>query len=369
MVKGNDLYCPACGQFWQDCMDHNLQQNRQPTPSRHTTYRGLGHGQPADSWKWEQRRPSQSPRQRQRPKARRQHGQDGGYQHYPGHHKGGPKGQGKGHPKTSGKGLDQHQLGKDGMAPLPPPPLPPQVSPTDQTWSQLHTPFPSTGAPNLDLPALPSVAETKLQKVLDVLKKNETELPPEVAEVAKNTKIRDGMSKIQNMHEAIENLGAAQQEFENACFARSQNLASWRQFLHLSVQRWQEYTQHFLSQERHNLEQIAQAKEAVNQAQTIFKDLQEKGVITIDAEGDPAMMEEEPTAPKTESAQRIQDGLEHLTKSLEQLANQADLEFATEQQQKKRARKEGPAVEAAAPSDSGTTPLPSMQPFGVAHSR
>lgn len=372
MVKGNDAYCPACGQFWQDCMDSDYQtastnaQQRHATPTRHTSYRGQG--QEDASWQWNNRRPSQSPRQRQRPKSRRQHGQDGGQAHHVGQGKGKPKGSGKNPPNAKGKGgKNPHQLGKEGMAPLPPPPLPAQVSFSDPTWTQLNTPFPATGAPNLEMVVPPSLAETKLQKVLGVLRKNETELPPEVAEVVKETKMTDGLNKIQNMHDAIENLGEAQQAFEKACFARTQNLASWRQFLHLSVQRWQEYTQHFLSQEKHNLEQIAQARDSVKQAQTIFKELQEKGVITIDSEGDPAMMEEEPAATKTESAQRIQDGLVHLTQSLDQLANQADLEFAAEQQQKKRARKEEPALEGAAPSDSSATPLPSMQPFGVAH--
>ena len=368
MVKGNDLYCPACGQYWQDCMDSTFQEApRHATPTRHTSYRGQG--QAADSWNWNQRRPSQSPRQRQRPKSRHHQGKGGGQQQHKGKGKAQHKNLGKGQANVTGKGSNPHQLGQEGMAPLPPPPLPPQASFSDPMWTQLQTPFPMSGAPTLDLPAPPSLAESKLQQVLGVLRKNQTELPPEVAEVVKDTKITDGLNKIQNMHDAIENLGVAQQEFEKACFARAQNLASWRQFLHLSVQRWQEYSQHFLSQERHNLDQIAQARETVKQAQTIFKELQEKGVITVDSDGDPALMEEEPAATKTESSKRIQDGLEHLTQSLEQLANQADLEFAAEQQQKKRARKEEPEKDGAAPSDSGTTPLPSMQPFGKAHSR
>lgn len=219
---------------------------------------------------------------------------------------------------------------------------------------------------------IPTEAEIKLRKVLGVLKKNETELPPEVSEVVKDTKLTEGLSKIKNMHDAVENLGEAQQSFEKACFARAQNLASWRQFLHLSVQRWQEYTQHFLSQEKYNLEQIATARDAVKSAQAIFKNLQEKGVITIDAEEDPAMMEEEPT--KTESSRRIQEGLEHMTTTLEQLANQADKEHAEEQQLKKRARKEPPddtrpLLPAAAPaSASGALGSTAMEPFGKAHS-
>ena len=209
-------------------------------------------------------------------------------------------------------------------------------------------------------------------RFLGVLKKHETEIPPEVSEVVKDTKLTEGISKIKNMHDAVENLGEAQQTFEKACFARAQNLASWRQFLHLSVQRWQEYTQHFLTQEKYNLEQIATARDAVKNAQAIFKNLQEQGVITIDAEEDPAMVDEEPT--KTESSRRIQEGLEHMTSSLEHLANQADKEHAEEQQLKKRARKEPPddtgtlPPPAVPPSASGALGSTAMEPFGTAHS-
>ena len=86
------------------------------------------------------------------------------------------------------------------------------------------------------------------------------------------------------------------------------------------------------------------------------------------------MMDEEPSVTKTESSRRIQEGLEHMTSSLENLANQADKEHAEEQQLKKRARKEPPAggeLEAPLVAPSSASALPSskaMEPFGGAHS-
>lgn len=342
---------------------------RQTTPSRHSTYR-----EPAQdaSWNWN-RRPSQSPRQRQRPRARRQQGHGGGQPSM------GQKGKGKGPGNFSqggGKAFTQqppaqyaHRMGQEGMAPLPPPPLPPLPGCGEIPWAHLAPPFPVPQAPSVENHA-PTEAEIKLKKVMGVLKKNETELPPEVSEVVKDTKLTEGLCQIKNMHDAVENLGEAQQSFEKACFVRAQNLASWRQFLHLSVQRWQEYTQHFLAQEKFNLEQIATAREAVKNAQAIFKNLQEKGVITIDAEEDPALMEEEPSS--TESSKRIQEGLMHMTSSLEQLANQADKEHAEEEQMKKRARKEPPdnpdAVPPATAPPSSAFGSAALTPFGKAHS-
>ena len=231
---------------------------------------------------------------------------------------------------------------------------------------QFAAPYHAVGGPPQEtLMNAPSLAETKLKEVMGILKKNETELPAEVAAVMKDNKVNEGMQKIQGMHEAVEELGNAQQRLEQVCFARAQNLASWRQFLHLSVQRWQEYTQRFQGQEKHNLEQIAKARDDIKRAQAIFKELQDRGVITVDADEDPELMDD--ALMNTESSKKIEDGLTHLTTSLGEFAQQADLEHAAaEEQQKKRQRKDV-QVE---PTPTGSKPLaaPSMQPFGGAHS-
>ena len=256
-------------------------------------------------------------------------------------------------------------MGQEGMAPLPPPPMPPPTGNPD-SWMQFATPFPPSVGSAQEAPRhSSSLAESKLKEVMGILKKNEMELPAEVAAVMKDTKVQEGMQKIQGMHEAVENLGDAQQRLEQVCFARAQNLASWRQFLHLSVQRWQEYTQRFQSQEKSNLEQIAKAREDVKKAQAIFCELQDRGVITIEAEDDPAMQDD--VLMNMESSKKIEDGLTHLTTSLGEFAQQADQEHAAaEEQQKKRQRKE--ELQEGAPAGSKPFASPSMQPFGGAHS-
>lgn len=256
-------------------------------------------------------------------------------------------------------------MGQEGMAPLPPPPIPPYMNTMDTAW--MHPPPPFSDGKAMMVPDTASQAESKLRQVMGVLKKNETELPPDVAQVLKDTTVKDGKMKIKGMHEAVEVLGKAHATLEQACHERAQNLATWRQFLHQSVQRWREYTERFQQQEQVNLTAIGQAREDLKQAQKVFKELQEKGIITIDAEDDPATMDSEMV--KEESSMKIQVGLKHLTKSLQDFAQQADQEHAEEQEQmKKRPRKDepfGPQTEvplgAAPASTSGT--LPSMQPF------
>lgn len=214
-------------------------------------------------------------------------------------------------------------------------------------------------------------AETKLRQVMGVLKKNETELPPDVAQVLKDTTVKDGKLKIKGMHDAVEVLGDAHTALEHACHERAQNLATWRQFLHQSVQRWQEYTERFQQQEKVNLCAISQARDELKQAQKVFKEMQDKGLIAIDAEEDSAMDAE--VVMKEESSTKIRTGLQHLTKSLQELAQQAEQEHVEEQEHlKKRARKDEALdkednVPVGVPASASAAPN-ALQPFGGARS-
>lgn len=267
MVKGNVMYCPGCGQWWETCLDHS-HQDAAPTISRHSTYRDQAYaGDYWEDWQAWDRSSSQSPRRRQqRPRSRKYGGKGNGK---------GKDGQ-KGQMKGKGQGRPKGYMGQEGMAPLPPPPIPPHLNPMDTTWMQPPPPFNDGKAAAVPDTALQ--AETKLRQVMGVLKKNETELPPDVAQVLKDTSVKDGKLKIKGMHDAVEVLGDAHSALEHACHERAQNLATWRQFLHQSVQRWQEYTERFQQQERVNLSAITQAKEELKQAQNTFKEMQNKGL-------------------------------------------------------------------------------------------
>ena len=358
MVKGTVMYCPGCGQWWETCLDHSHQEAA-PSTTRHTTYR--------DSWDgWQQwdRTPSQSPRRRQqKPRPRTHKGDHGG--------KGG--GKGKEGQKGYQKGKEQNTkgyMGQEGMAPLPPPPIPSYLNTMDTTWMQPPPPFNDGKGTNVSDTAWQ--AESKLRQVLGVLKKNETELPPDVAQVLKDTSVKDGKLKIKGMHDAVEVLGDAHTALEHACHERAQNLATWRQFLHQSVQRWQEYTERFQQQEKVNLSAISQAREELRQAQKVFKEMQDKGLIAIDAEEDSVMEAE--VVMKEESSAKIRNGLQHMTKSLQELAQQAEQEHVEELEHLKKRQRKDEALEKdenvpVGPAQALATAVPSaLQPFGGAHS-
>ena len=240
----------------------------------------------------------------------------------------------------------------------------------DTTWMQPPPPFNDGKGTNVSDTAWQ--AESKLRQVLGVLKKNETELPPDVAQVLKDTSVKDGKLKIKGMHDAVEVLGDAHTALEHACHERAQNLATWRQFLHQSVQRWQEYTERFQQQEKVNLSAISQAREELRQAQKVFKEMQDKGLIAIDAEEDSVMEAE--VVMKEESSAKIRNGLQHMTKSLQELAQQAEQEHVEELEHLKKRQRKDEALEKdenvpVGPAQALATAVPSaLQPFGGAHS-
>ena len=75
-----------------------------------------------------------------------------------------------------------------------------------------------------------------------------------------------------------------------------------------TVQRWQEYAERFQKQEQVNLTAIKEARDELKQVQTMLKEMQDKGLIAIDADEDPAM--EISNVVKEESSVKIRTGLQ-----------------------------------------------------------
>jgi len=325
LVKGNAQFCPECGRHWQECADSSFVSNH---PETHQGDHFAG-----DSYhpQWHGKHSySQSPRRRQNKAPAQQRGSTPRGKGSKGQgRKGGLKG------KDASKGMNQQQPGPY-LAPPPPPALPEwAVGQGDTAW-----PIPpSSSTPAVANPPMvlaPSQAETQLKQVLAVLKQNADSLPPQIQAVVKDTNIKESKHQIKDMHQAVTELGKAQRQLEEALSDRSQSLASWRQFLHASVQRWSEYTKRFQDQEQAHLATIAQARDTLRAAQVAFREKQDQGgIITVPDEEEATVQPD--VAMRDESAHRINEGLQQLTSSLQELANQADRDHA-EEQSKKRPR-------------------------------
>lgn len=122
-----------------------------------------------------------------------------------------------------------------------------------------------------------------------------------------------------------------------------------------------------------NLGAISHAREELKQAQEVFKEMQNKGLIAIDADEDPAMDVE--NVMKEESSMKIPVQVSNISQSPSRsLPNKQtkSMHVEEQEQQKKRPRKEETMVTPAevpvgAAPTSAAAGLPSLQPFGTAH--
>lgn len=133
-------------------------------------------------------------------------------------------------------------------------------------------------------------------------------------------------------------------------------MSQWRAFLTMSLERFRQYTDHFQSQENAHQENIKNAKDKLQKAKEDFSSKEEAATVISDDEGDA-----KDTSTK-ESANKILEGLAHMTESLQKLSEQAEQEQAEEERKAKRPRqKEEEPKDAVMPPGN----LPSLQPFGV----
>ena len=178
------------------------------------------------------------------------------------------------------------------------------------------------------------------------MKKHQDQLPPELQDLVKQEMIKAGEASTTAMHRQVTVLGKARKELEEAHAARLNLHASWRSFLTDQVQKWQSYATNFQQQEKLLAERVLIARQALDNAKSdLVASKKSLGEASGAGEDTMTISDEEPDPKESTDAgaQKISDGLQHLTASLESLQNQADLAVQAEQQSLKRPRLNGPA--------------------------
>lgn len=317
----NAWFCDLCGAAWEDCIIYPQKKSQQSrSSSRKMSYWTAPHNSP-----WGDQHGDKSPRQQ--PKKNRGRG----------------KGKAKGHSGPS----------QQALAPPPPPPI---AGPEGLQPPWMTMPLPPGAATSSASTAL-SPAEQKLREVSTLLKKaNPESLTPELQQfVADETKAAT-KKDAKTLYTAVGALTKAREELDTALLARSNLMSQWRSFLTMPLERFRQYTDHFQSQENAHQENIKTAKDKLQKAKEDFSSKEEAATVISDEEGDA-----KDTSTK-ESADKILEGLAHMTESLQKLSEQAAQEQAEEERKAKRPRKkeEEPKDVVMPPGNS-----PSLQPFGV----
>ena len=211
------------------------------------------------------------------------------------------------------------------------PPLP------EAPWSTPNTS--STAAAST---AVPTQAEAQLRSIVAALKKNETNLPPELQNLLhENAKVQSqDMTKV--LHSAVTKLGKAKKALQDARASRLNLHNVWRSYLDASVDKWHQFCKDFESQDSDLAQQVQNATEAVKVAQEGLEASKKeaKEVIEVESDGKSEMAvdvsDEETQEALDSKGQLLKEGMTFMLQNLESLKGKADM--AVQESANKRPR-------------------------------
>jgi len=350
--RKNAWYCGDCQASWTfGTPDYGQQQVRPQSPRRQQSTQAYS------QWQWPQepwtgnagaahQGRAQSPRQ----------------------NAGGPRRKSRKGKKAAQQTLQQAAPPFVQQPPLPPPTTPPPAMGSAKAPSApTMTPgVPATSAASTIAP--PPEEIVKYRALVQKLQKHQdqgVELPDDI-----QVDLKDAIAKVakhnkKTMHQAVNAMDNARQDYDKAVQARAQLHSQWRSFLADSLKLWQGHTASFQTQEAQLTEKIQQAKEAFVVARDIMNASKIEAASMVPVEetnktvevSDEEELKDVPMA----AAQRIATGLTSLVETMSQLQAQTD-ELVQEEQRAKRPRVNSstPADRTEELADGITSSLPSF---------
>eukprot|EP00435_Cladocopium_sp_Y103_P015908 s2948_g3.t3 len=269
------------------------------------------------------------------------------------------RGRGRGKPSSPRPRQSRSRRGKkqqqDTPAPAqqpvnaPGPPGPPPSTGSDTSWMTLlsmqqaaNQAVAATAAPSDQPPAAPVAMPADMKKLLTSLKKDQDKLSPENQELVKSLSVKETVKEQKEeekeLQQAVKSLSRARRDLQEAFEARSALHAKWRQFLAMSVAQWQAFTQDFQQQETNAQKKIQDAKDAVTLAKVTFETSKEHVVFKEEnkvKETEQVDLMSDDDAAEATATVKLQEGLQSLTTSLQDLHRTAEAAHAEEQASKK----------------------------------
>ena len=166
------------------------------------------------------------------------------------------------------------------------------------------------------------------------------EIPKDVQEDIKDICTKEAKNHKRNLHQAVNAMDNARQEYEKAMNARAQLHAQWKSFLTASLKLWQDHTVNFQKQEAQLTERIKQAKDSFVLARDVMNTtkLEAAAMIPVDVDAPVQVSDDEELkdVPMV-AAERIAHGLSNMVETMTKLQSQAE-EIQLEEQKPKRPR-------------------------------
>lgn len=288
------LFCNTCGP-WQQCIDQTFVPPVPKPPKNQWTYAGAEQWANWDTPTTPRARPK-SPRQ-QTPK---------------------PK-LGKGKNKGKGKGTGKQQ-----------------TKTADQPWTPA-IPADSSGNTVVQPPQPTLAQDENVIKLLKELRKDETNLSPEVQNLLHASELKSAQQTTKDLHSAVAKFGAAKKRLHTARDARLTLHGAWRQYLQETCSKWQKYLEEFNQQDSALEESIQAATEGLQQAKTHLDEVrahadERAGAATVEDNHE----EEDGDKPQQMAVDSIKEGIAEMAQSLSRLKTKADESFEAQQNALKR---------------------------------
>ena len=188
------------------------------------------------------------------------------------------------------------------------------------------------------------------------MKKNEASLPPELQTLLQENHKVQSQDITKLLHSAVTKLGKAKKALAEARSSRLNLHTVWRNYLDASVEKWKQFCLDFEKQDTELAQQVANASEAVKQAQEGLEASKKEAKDTEEGETDGRsemaveISDDEGQEAMDNKGQVLKEGMSLLLQNLENLRNQA--ESAVEENALKRPRLHHPEE----PGDSSMPP-------------
>lgn len=218
----------------------------------------------------------------------------------------------------------------------------------------------SQEASNAAPSTMPPQQSAAMRQLLTSLKKDQEKLSPENQELVKTLTVKEEKNEEKELQIAAKDMGKARRDLQEAFEARSNLHQKWRTFLSMSVALWQTFTTEFQQQESAANLAIQAAKDSLALAKQNLETSKEAFQSPRDArqasEVHDLMSDEDNQ--EDQGAQKLQEGLQHLTTFLQDLHKAAEDAIAVENASKKARLSDATDV-------SGLPGGKALQPFGV----
>ena len=198
------------------------------------------------------------------------------------------------------------------------------------------------------------LAEKKYKDLVSRLKKTPDTLTPEVQEIVTKETVHETQTSAKSLHSAVSKMEKAQKALDAAQGARHQLHSRWRSFVTAAIPRWRKWAEDYQKEDKELAEKIAESKRVLESVKTEYE--QQNSMFGLKAVAAPIEITSDDEGKMESAAEKVNQSVNGMLSSLEQIKSTADELYDEEQKAAKRPRTEDANV---------YQPMDGVQSFGA----